>query len=99
VTDDPTKILALIAIGLAILFIFLLGEAILRRRKQRIIERETMLLSWGDLTKFDDASPGEAVMLAWLESEDFPYWHSVMKTRVRRNMPHLARALDRMVEN
>lgn len=81
------------------LFLFLAGEAILRRRKQRIIESTITPVTEVGLTQYDDYAPGEAVILAWSEAGDFPHWHRHMQDEVRSNMPVLARALDRMVEN
>lgn len=97
--SEELKILSFICIGLGILFLFLVGEMILRRRKQRTIESEATQYTEEGLTQYDDFAPGEAVYLAWTENGDFPRWHSKMQDEVRKNMPVLARALDRMVEN
>ncbi len=97
--DEELKIVALVALGLGILFMFLVGEMILRRRKQRIIESQATLFTEEGLKQYDDYAPGEAVIMAWSEPGAFPRWHSKMQDEVRTNMPVLARALDRMVEH
>lgn len=89
----------LIAIGLGLLFLFLVGSTILRRREQRIVESEMTPFTEAGLKQYDDYAPGEAVILAWSEAGDFPRWHSMKQDQLRKNMPVLARALDRMVEN
>lgn len=91
------RIWSYIAIGLGLLFIFLVGEMILRRRKQRAI-KPTPVTEEG-LAQYDDFAPGEAVYLAWSEPGDNPRWHNKMQDEVRSQMPVLARALDRLVEN
>lgn len=97
-TPDELKILAYLAIGLFVLFIFLCGQLILRRRNEQKIQAEQTPYTEQGLTQYDDFAPGEAVYLAWSEAGDFPRWHSKMQDDVRKNMPVLARALDRMVE-
>lgn len=45
------------------------------------------------LTRYDDLPPSEAVVLAWTELPE------VGRDNLRRDMPVLARALDRLVEH
>lgn len=97
--DEELKIAAFFAIGLGVLFLFLAGEMVLRRRKQRIIESQITLFTEEGLKQYDDFAPGEAVIMAWSEPGAFPRWHIKMQDEVRTKMPVLARALDRMVEN
>lgn len=89
--------MAFLAIGLFILFIYFAGEAFLRRRKQEEVE-STPVTEEG-IIQFDELPPGVAVALAWSEVGENPAWHYKMQDEVRTQMPVLARALDRMVEN
>lgn len=98
-TDEEFKIIAFVAIGLFVLFLLLVGETILRRRKQRVLESEMETVRRDSIERYDGFAPGEAIILAWSESDGFPRWHRQMQDEVRKNMPVLARALDRMVEN
>lgn len=96
-TDNEVKILAFIAIGLMILFVFLCGQIILRSRKQR--NDESTPVTEEGLKQFDDLLPVYAAVLAWTDPGANERWHNKMKNDVREKMPLLARALDRMVEN
>ena len=97
--SEELKIMAYICMGLGLLFVWLVGDMVLRRRKQRAIEAEATPYTQQGLEQYDDFPPGYAVALAWSEAGDFPRWHSKMQDEVRKNMPVLARALDRMVED
>lgn len=48
------------------------------------------------LKKYDHLPPAEAVMNAWYNPGDNRRHHFLMRAKVRRQMPLLARALDRM---
>lgn len=48
------------------------------------------------LRAYDHLTPLEAVFLAWNKEGPHPFHHAQMKAEVRRNMPLLARSLDRM---
>lgn len=50
------------------------------------------------LEQFDGLTAIEAVTKAWSEPGDFPTWHYRMQQVVRKTMPVLGRALDRLVE-
>lgn len=50
------------------------------------------------LRKFDDKPPVTAVWLAWVDPGENPEWHHVMQDEVRRLMPVLGRALDRLAK-
>lgn len=50
------------------------------------------------LNKYDTLPPGEAVAYAWSDNEPNPHLHEMRKDDVRAQMPLLARALDRLVE-
>lgn len=91
------KIVFFIALGLGILFILVVGQMILRRKKRKTVEPTPV--TGAGLAQYDDFPPGYAVMMAWSEAGDNPRWHSRMQAEVRAQMPVLARALDRMVEN
>lgn len=49
-----------------------------------------------DLEQFDGLTAIEAVAKAWSESGEFPTWHYRMQQIVRKTMPVLGRALDRL---
>lgn len=95
--DDELKIAAYVALGLMVLFIFLCGQIILRRRNER--KDRNAPASKVVLEQFDDLAPAYAVMLAWTEFEiSNERQHRKAKDDVREIMPVLARALDRMVD-
>lgn len=48
------------------------------------------------LRAYDHLTPTEAIYLAWNTEGPQKFWHAQMRAEVRRNMPLLARALDRM---
>ena len=48
------------------------------------------------LTKYDKESPITAIWLAWRIPGNNPEWHQGMQDEVRRLMPVLGRALDRL---
>jgi hypothetical protein len=48
------------------------------------------------LRQYDHMVPIDAVMAAWFIAGDNPVWHHRMQRRVRKSMPLLARALDRL---
>lgn len=50
------------------------------------------------LRQYDDLSAAEAVARAWGDPGRYPTWHHRMQQIVRKQMPVLARALDRIVE-
>lgn len=49
------------------------------------------------LTKFDTMEPEEAALHAWKDGGANPKWHRKKQLQLHREMPVLARALDRMV--
>jgi hypothetical protein len=91
------KFLALAGIIALIAIVYAIGEWLLRRRKREKLE--TVFAANLDLTRYDDMPSGVAVLMAWSEPGDFPRYHQRMQDEVRKNMPVLARALDRLVEN
>lgn len=46
--------------------------------------------------RYDDKKPAQAAAAAWHEVGAHPDWHRMQQREVRRRMPVLARALDRM---
>lgn len=94
-SDNEIKILGFLAICLGMLLVFVVGNLVLRGRKQN--EEKTPVTEEG-LRQFDDLSPGYAVMLAWTDPGANPRWHDKARDEVRSQMPLLARALDRMVD-
>ncbi len=48
------------------------------------------------LAQYDRLPPSEAARRAWREFGSNPAWHAKMQDEVRKSMPLLARALDRM---
>lgn len=96
-TNDEVKILAFIALGLMILFIFLCGHIILQSRKRQSVE-STPVTEEG-LQQYDGLPPGGAILLAWTDPGENPRWHRKMQDQVREQMPVLARALDRFVDS
>ena len=100
IVPEPEKLLVLALLGIVLLFVYLIAELFLRRRKQKeLLENMGTPVTKEGLEQYDDLQPGEAVLLAWSEPGNFPQWHRQMQNEVRKNMPVLARALDRMVEN
>jgi len=94
IIDDKFVVLAGIVALIAILYA--LGEVLLRRRTKK--ELDSTIEANVDLTQYDDIPSGAAVLMAWSEPGDFPRYHKKMQEEVRKNMPVLARALDRMVK-
>lgn len=87
------KLFALALICLIMLFAYLIGELFLRRRKQ---EAEKTPVTKEGLVQYDELPSGVAVLMAWTEPGGNPLWHFEMQDEVRKKMPVLARALDRM---
>lgn len=50
------------------------------------------------LKQFDNEPVIVAIARAWTESGKYPSWHYRMQNVVRRNMPVLGRALDRLAD-
>jgi len=50
------------------------------------------------LGQYDNLTAIEAVVKAWSEPGEFPTWHFRMQQIVRKTMPVLGRALDRITE-
>lgn len=92
--DVVGSFFAFVAIGLSLLFIYLIGEAILRRRKQKDLEPTPE--PEVDITEYDELPPGVAVTLAWFETGEDPIKHYKQQDAIRAHMPVLGRALDRM---
>lgn len=92
--DSIDKCIALAFIGLAMFIVYITVEHLLRRRKRKAIER----CIGDELTVYDDIPSGAAVLMAWTEPGDSPRWHRAMQEEVRKTMPLLGRALDRMVK-
>jgi hypothetical protein len=88
------KLFALALVCLIMLFAWLIGELFLRRRKQ---EEATPVTQEG-LKQYDNLPAGMAVLMAWSESGSNPNWHEAMQEDVRKKMPVLARALDRLAD-
>lgn len=47
------------------------------------------------LRSIDDLDPLEAALLAWTDEGNNRIWHGLKRARMRREMPLVARALDR----
>ena len=90
--ETADQIIALIMILAMLFIIFCVGEYFLRRRKRK--RARPALVADLPLTEFDDLPPGLAVTLAWSAQGDIQ-----KQKAVRDQMPILARALDRMVED
>ena len=50
------------------------------------------------LAQFDSLPAIMAVAKAWSDSGEYPVWHYRMQQIVRKTMPVLGRALDRLIE-
>lgn len=50
------------------------------------------------LEQFDHLPPGLAAEAAWNVAGPNPAWHEMAREQVRRDMPLLARALDRLTQ-
>lgn len=86
------KLIALALVCMILLFTYLIGELFLRRRKQG----EATPITEEGLVQYDELPSGVAVLMAWTEAGGNPLWHFEMQDEVRKKMPLLARALDRM---
>jgi len=53
-------------------------------------------VTWRGLRKFDHMLPIHAVVQAWTNPGNNPEYHKQAQEMVRRSMPLLARALDRL---
>lgn len=96
-TSDLDRLFALIALGfLVYISVVIFERTVLRRRKQKG-PVATPVTAEG-LTQYDELPPGLAVTLAWSEPGINPHYHRMMQDDIRAQMPVLARALDRMVE-
>lgn len=93
--ETADQIIALICIGLMMVFMYVIAFYFLRRRKQEEVQPVTE----ERLIQYDELPPGMAVALAWTEPDGNPLYHFEVQEIVRTQMPVLARALDRMVEN
>lgn len=51
------------------------------------------------LTQFDGLTPTQAIAKAWVEPGEYPTWHYRTQQIVRKTMPVLGRALDRLSED
>lgn len=96
--ESIDQLIALAAIVGVMVCLFGVLYLILNERKRRRSVEPTPVTEEG-LKQYDDFAPGEAVYLAWSEPGNTPRWHGLMQEEVRKNMPVLARALDRLVEN
>jgi hypothetical protein len=50
------------------------------------------------LRRYDQLDPAAAVLAAWTQPGANPGWHADAQHAVRRSMPLLARALDRLAQ-
>jgi len=48
------------------------------------------------LRKYDHLTPCAAALKAWTDAGSNPVWHHTCRHEVRKSMPLLARALDRL---
>ena len=97
-SEVADKISALICIFGALMCLLVIGGILIHRKLEK---EQTMATPTTDegLEHFDDLPPGLAVALAWSEPGENPQWHRKMQAEVRKQMPVLARALDRLIEN
>jgi hypothetical protein len=96
--DTATQLITFVSIIAGMVFLLLALNLVLSEYKRRKAVEPTPVTDAG-LAQYDDFAPGEAVILAWSEAGEHPRWHRQMQDEVRKNMPVLARALDRMVEH
>lgn len=96
--ENADQLIAFISIIAGMICLLIVLNLILSEHARRKAVDATPVTDAG-LKQYDDYAPGEAVILAWSEAGDHPRWHHQMQDEVRKNMPVLARALDRMVEN
>lgn len=52
-----------------------------------------------NILMYDRLSPQEAVIQAWSDAGRSPAAHQAAQNRLRKDMPLLARALDRLVDS
>lgn len=96
--ENADQLIAFFSIIIGMVLILFVLDVVLAKYYRRKAVDATPVTEAG-LKQYDDYAPGEAVILAWSEAGDHPQWHNQMQDEVRKNMPVLARALDRMVEN
>lgn len=81
---------------LVVMIVWAIYGGVFRKRRPKQKAKVTVMDS--DIIAFDDLPPGVAVIFAWTESGVNPEYHNAMKAEVRKQMPVLGRALDRLVE-
>lgn len=94
VFDDKFAVFFAIICGL--MFVWALWSVPLNMIRKRAVA-ETPVTEEG-LAKYDDLPAGLAVAHAWSDTGNNPHYHRMMQDDVRAQMPLLARALDRMVD-
>lgn len=95
--DTQTKMLAFIVILSFLGIVAMMTRIFLAHLEARKMEGSEPLTE-DILKQYDDLPSGMAIYLAWVEDGSSPRSRKKMKESVRAQMPVLARALDRMVE-
>ena len=90
---EPEKLLMLALIAIIMLFAYLILALFFERRKTKDVTPVTKT----GLSQYDGLPSGVAVLMAWSEPGSNPEYHRLMQNEVRRQMPVLARALDRFI--
>jgi hypothetical protein len=97
--EDTYKLTALLSIIVLLLVLFAISTVriwITDSRKKRAVATP---VTEAGLRQFDNLPPGMAVAHAWTDAGNQPHYHRMMQDNVRAEMPLLARALDRLVED
>lgn len=95
---DTERVFVVVTTTLLMMVAFLIASTYLRRREQRKIREAFDAEFERKLDIYDEFPPAIAVVMAWGEDEGYPLYHRRKQDEVRKAMPVLSRALDRMVE-
>lgn len=95
IQDNLDRLIALIAIMAVLVGVWSFGFVWLTHMRDKKVITP---IAEEAITKYDALPPGLAVAHAWSEAGNNPHHHMLMQDDVRAQMPLLARALDRLVE-
>lgn len=91
------KMMAFVALIWVIVCIYAIWNIFIKKEQARTLA-QTPVTEAG-LRQYDSLPPAMAVAHAWSDAGNQPHYHRMMQDNVRAEMPLLARALDRLVED